>query len=221
MFLKLRNVFAPQDLAELRKVVEASQLVDGSASGKATLKQNLQSAQGNPGLEDATRKVIAALSARPEFQAFTLPRQINMVFNRYDTGMFYKTHMDAALMGGMNRQPMRSDLSFTLFLSDPSEYEGGELVIQTPLGEARAKEEAGNAIVYPANMLHEVQPVTGGSRLAAIGWIQSLLRDAEKRLVMFDLERLRLDIARDHPDSSYQERLDRIKENLMRSWAEL
>lgn len=221
MFLTLHNALPPQDLAEIRRILEATQFIDGAASGKASLKHNLQSPQGNPGLEQATHKILGTISGRAEFQAFALPRQITLIFNRYDSGMFYKTHMDSALMGGLGRQPLRADLSFTLFLSEPNEYEGGELVVQSPLGEIRVKEAAGNALVYPSNMLHRVEPVTSGVRLAAVGWIQSLLRDHGQRDLMFDLEQLRQDIQREHPDSSFQERLDRIKENLMRAWAEL
>lgn len=221
MLLKLQNALLPEDLAAVRSAVESAQLVDGSVSGKATLKQNLQSAQGNPGLQEATGRVVRSLASRKEFQAYALPRQFNVVFNRYDTGMHYKAHMDAALMGTGDRQPMRSDISFTLFLSEPTEYEGGELVVSSPLGEIRAKDAAGNAVVYPANMLHRVEPVTGGVRLAAIGWIQSVLRHGYQREIMFEIERLRWDISRDHPDSDYQERVDRIKENLMRSWVEV
>ena len=221
MLLKLHNVLSPQDIEVVRATLDSAEFIDGAASGKASLKHNLQSAQGNPGMQEATRKIVGALSARQEFQVYALPRQINLVFNRYDVGMHYKAHMDAALMGGANRQPMRADVSFTVFLSDPSEYEGGELVIRTPLGEIRAKDAAGNAVVYPANMLHEVVPVTSGSRVAAIGWVQSLLRHGYQRELFVDLEQLRQDIAREHPDSPYQERVDRIKENLMRAWSEL
>lgn len=221
MLLKLHNALSPQDLAAIRMALDSVQFVDGAVSGKGSLKNNLQSAQGNPGLQEATRKIVGAITSRQEFQAYALPRQVNMIFNRYESGMFYKTHMDAALMGGADRQPMRSDISFTLFISEPTEYEGGELVIQTPLGEIRAKDAAGNAVVYPSNMLHQVEPVTGGARVAAVGWVQSLMRHSYQREMLFDIERLRLDIARDHPDSAYQERVDRIKENLMRAWAEL
>ena len=129
--------------------------------------------------------------------------------------------MDAALIGGMSRQPLRSDVSFTLFLNAPEEYEGGELVVENPAAELRFKEAAGSAVVYPSNMLHHVEEVTRGQRLAAVGWIQSLVRDPGQRQLLYDLEQVRHDIVEALPDSAYQERLDRIKENLVRSWAEV
>ena len=221
MLLKLNNVMLPSDLGEIRKLLDQTEFIDGAASGRASLKNNLQSPQGNPGLEQATQTVLRALGARQEFQAFTLPRQITLIFNRYDSGMFYKDHMDAALMGGLNRQPLRSDLAFTIFLNDPGEYEGGELVIRSPLGEIRVKDVAGNGVVYPATMLHRVETVASGARLAAVGWIQSVVREASQRELLFELESVRRDVMQALPDSPHQERLDRIKENLIRAWAEV
>ena len=221
MFLKLHETLASDDLAAIRRVLESADLVDGTATGKATLKRNLQSPQGNPGLEDVTRQVVDAVTGRQEFHAYAAPQRVTVTFNRYDTGMQYKTHMDAAVMGDMGGKPMRTDLSFTLFLSEPADYEGGELAVETSLGEVRLKEAAGTAVVYPANMLHRIEPVTAGARLAAIGWVQSVLRHGYQRELMLDLYRLRAEIARDHPDSRYHERINRIKGNLMRSWAEI
>lgn len=221
MMLKLPQVLTPDVLANVRQQLEAARLQDGTISGKASLKRNLQSAQGNPGLEQPTQIVIQALTTQPDFKAFAVPKQITVVFNRYDTGMYYKNHMDAALMGGLRRQPLRSDLSFTLFLSDPADYGGGELVLQSPWGEVRCKEPAGSAVVYPSNMIHRVESVTEGYRIAAIGWVQSMFRDQAQRDILFDLHQLRRDIAAAAPDSPQQERMDRIMENLMRLWAEV
>ena len=219
--LKLHDALLPSDLAELRHILAKSQLIQGAASGKASLKNNLQSAQGNPGLERATQKVVGALMNRRQFTSYTLPRQVTLMFNRYDVGMFYKSHMDAALMGGLNRQPLRADVSFTLFLNDPADYDGGELVIQNPGGALRFKETAGTVVVYPANMLHNVEEVTRGHRLAAVGWAQSMVREASRRELLYDLDQVRHDIVSELPDSLHQERLDRIKENLVRAWAEV
>lgn len=221
MLLKLPQVLASDALAEVRRQVEDAQLSDGAISGKASLKRNLQSAQGNPGLEKPTQTIIQALTSQPDFKAYAVPKQITVVFNRYETGMYYKNHMDAALMGGLRRQPLRSDLSFTLFLSEPSEYGGGDLVMQTAWGELRVREPAGAAIVYPSNMIHRVEAVTEGVRLAAIGWVQSMFRDQAQRELLMDLHHLRRDIVRAAPDSPQQERIDRIMENLTRLWAEV
>ena len=113
MLLTFQSVLTPSELAEIRTLLGSAQWLDGALSGKATLKQNLQTAQGNPGLEKATQKVVQCLMSRDGFKAYAVPRQVTVVFNRYDQGMFYKDHMDAALMGGLHRQPLRSDISFT------------------------------------------------------------------------------------------------------------
>lgn len=219
--LKLPGVLAPDALAALRRQLDAAQLVDGTVSGKATLKKNLVSAQGNPGLEQPTQTVIQALSLQPDFKAYAVPKQVTVVFNRYDAGMFYRTHMDAALMGGLRRQPLRADLSFTLFLSEPGDYGGGELVLESPFGEVSLKEPAGTVVVYPSSMLHRVETVSQGARVAAIGWVHSMFRDQAQRQLLFDLYELRRDLVGAFPDSPYQERVDRIQENLVRLWAEV
>lgn len=219
--LKLPGLLAPDRLTELRRQIEAAELIEGAVSGKASLKRNRVSAQGNPGLEQATQTVVQALSAQPAFGAYAVPKQVTVVFNRYDAGMFYKSHMDAALMGGMRRQPLRSDLSFTLFVSAPEDYGGGELVLESPFGPLSLKEPAGTVVIYPSTMLHRVETVSDGVRLAAIGWIQSMFRDQAQRQLLFDLYALRRDLVGAFPDSPYQERIDRIRENLVRLWAEV
>ncbi len=221
MLLRVNNLLLPSDIASLREQIASAEFVDGSVSGKPALKNNLQSLQGNPGLEQASDKIIRSLMNRQEFKIYAMPKHVSLVFNRYDEGMDYKDHMDSAIMGGPRREPFRADLSLTLFLSEPVDYEGGELVIQSPLGEVRIKEAAGTAIVYPSTMIHRVEVITKGIRWAAIGWIQSMLREGPQRELLFELEQLRHDLVRDYPDSPYQVRVDRIKENLLRFWTEL
>lgn len=221
MILRLPQVLRPEEAVALRGTLEQGEMIDGTVSGKSSLKNNLQSTQGNPGMEQATQAVLRALMGREDVQSYAAPRQITMVFNRYDAGMFYKNHMDAALMGGMQRQPLRTDLSFTLFLSEPTSYQGGELVVETANGELALKGGAGDAVLYPSNMIHRVETITGGSRWAAVGWIQSLFRDPEQRAILFDIYKLRGEIGKIAPDSRLQEQTDRIRENLVRRWAEV
>src|SRR5690606_18221650 len=111
-----------------------------------------------PEVQQAMERMTRLLLADRRFTSFSHPRQLTMLFNRYEPGMFYKDHMDAALTGNARGQPLRTDLSFTVFLSDPEEYEGGEFVIRTGFGNLTVKEPAGNAICYPSNMLHRVEP---------------------------------------------------------------
>jgi PKHD-type hydroxylase len=221
VLLKLENVLDQTQVADVRRIVEAATYVDGSVSGKATLKKNLQAARGTEEFNAAIQKVVGALMARSEFKDYAVPKQISLEFNRYDPGMFYKNHMDAPLMGGVRSQPIRSDLSFTVFLTDPSTYDGGEFVLQTPYGEQRVKEAAGNAIVYPSSMIHRVDPVQSGTRWAAVGWIQSMLRDPAQREILYEISRLREMAVTAFPDSEMQERFDRVQGNLMRLWAEV
>lgn len=153
-----------------------------TASGLARdVKNNLQvSGRETDGLAEI---VAAAFRRSPEFQAFALPRRFaRPIFSRYDPGMEYGTHIDQALMG-----EVRTDLSVTVYLSRPETYDGGELVIQMPLGNQEIKLDAGEAIVYPSNCLHYVAPVTRGVRLAAVTWVQSLVRDESLRGILCDL----------------------------------
>ncbi len=219
--LKLEGVLTGDQIAEILRIVADAKFVDGTVSGKGSLKKNLQVDRGASQYETAIRIVAGALMANKDFKAYAMPKQITLEFNRYDPGMFYKAHMDAALMGGIRGQPLRTDLSFSVYLSNPDSYRGGEFVLETPYGQERIKEKAGSVIVYPSTMLHWVEPVEEGSRLAAVGWIQSMLRDESQRQIMRDIEALRAHTAKAFPDSETQERFDRLHSNLMRYWAEV
>ena len=219
--LKMEGVLNDEQIAEVRRIVEAAKFIDGSVSGKATLKRNLQAERSTKEFDAAIRIVVSALMAREDFKTYALPKQITLEFNRYDPGMFYKAHMDAALMGGVRGQPMRADLSFSVYLTDPADYRGGEFVLQTPYGQERIKGQAGTAIVYPSNMLHWVEPVEEGTRWGAVGWIQSMLRDEAQRQIAREIDALRGLVVTAFPDSEMQERFDRLQSNLLRYWAEV
>ena len=221
MLLKLHGVLGPADVADVRRIVEAATFVDGAVSGKATLKKNLQAARGTEEFSAAIQKTVGALMANVEFKNYAVPKQVTLEFNRYDPGMFYKNHMDAPLMGGIRNQPIRTDLAFTVFLTDPRTYDGGEFVLQTPYGEQRIKEDAGNAIVYPSSMIHRVEPVTSGTRWAAVGWIQSMVRGDAQREILAEIMQLREKVVAALPDSELQERFDHVHGNLVRLWAEV
>jgi len=221
MLLHLERVLDDDQLAEVRRIVEAARFVDGTVSGTATLKRNLQVDRAAPEFDKALRIVVGALMRRGEFKSYALPKQITLEFNRYDPGMYYRTHMDAALMGGVRGQPMRTDLSFTVALSNPDDYTGGDFVLETPYGEQRIRVPAGNAIVYPSGMLHRVEAVESGSRWAAIGWIQSMLRDEAQRRILLELETLRNRTVAALPDPEIRERFDWVHTNLLRYWVEV
>lgn len=162
-----------------------------TANGPARdVKNNLQLIGSAGAAEDGHlhREIGAALQRSAELQEFAFPRRfVNPMFNRYEPGMTYGPHVDNSLMGGFNG--VRTDLSLTLFLSPPSSYDGGELVLHLPSGEEAIKLDAGEAIVYPADLIHHVAPVTRGVRLAAVSWIQSAVHDERLRDLLHDLAR--------------------------------
>jgi PKHD-type hydroxylase len=178
---------------ELRQIVmrlAGGKFVDGklTAGGPAReVKNNLQVERSGPELTDIDQIILAALGRNQALQSFAFAKRILLpLFNRYENGMQYGAHVDAAVMG-KGADQIRTDLSMTVFLSDPASYDGGELALQTPLGEEEIKLEAGEAVVYPSSTVHRVTPVTRGVRLAAVTWIQSSVPDERLRAILFDL----------------------------------
>ena len=162
------------------------------------------------------RFVRQAMERSGAFQIYARPARVSpILFNRYGAGERYGTHMDDAIMGEGEAR-LRSDLSFTLFLADPEAYEGGELVLEGTDGERAVKPAAGTLVVYSTGALHRVEPVTSGERLAAVGWIQSLVRRADQREILFDLARIRDSV----PEGEPRLLMDRSIGNLLRLWAE-
>jgi PKHD-type hydroxylase len=187
------RIFQILNRAEVHQVVSSlanDLFVDGkkTASGRARhVKHNLQVDRTGADVTERDQIVLAALRRNEEFQTFAFPRRTLLpFFSRYEPGMEYGSHVDSAIMGSAN-EPVRSDLAATIFLSDPGSYEGGELVLQLPIGEQEVKLEAGEAIVYSATSLHRVAPVTKGVRLAALTWIQTSVPDDRLRAILTDL----------------------------------
>ncbi|MGB5870985.1 MAG: Fe2+-dependent dioxygenase, partial [Albidovulum sp.] len=160
-------------------------------------------------------KVGAALAANALFQSAARPRAMTpLILSRYRAGQTYGLHVDDALMGGI-----RTDISFTLFLSDPETYDGGALIVED-MAEARAfKPGAGDLILYPSTTLHRVEPVTRGSRLAMVGWVQSWIRHADQREILFDLDRAVEEAHAVGGKSAQFDRLAKTRSNLLRMWA--
>ncbi len=221
MLLRLEGVLDRAQVAELRRIMEAAKWNDGAVTGNPAFKNNLEALRSSPEYNSATKKIVGALMAQPKFRSYAWPKQVILGFNRYDPGMFYKNHMDAPIMGMEGGQAMRSDLSFTVALTDPADYRGGEFVAQTPFGEERLKLEAGNAIVYPSTMIHRVERIEEGTRWTAIGWIQSMMRDDVRREILYEIDQLRGIATREISGSEIVERFDHLHGNLMRLWAEV
>lgn len=182
------------------------------------VKQNEQAAQ-QPALEALKAIIHRALGRNALFQAVACPRVVHSIlFSRYGAGMGYGRHTDNALMGGANY--LRSDLSFTVFLSEPDTYEGGELVIEAADDERSYKLAAGSAIVYPSTTLHRVDPVVQGDRVVAVGWVQSLVRSAAHREILFDLETVKRTLFTQTGKTPEFDLLAKTTANLLRQWAE-
>ncbi len=222
MLFRIPQVLSPEDLTQISDVLAIAEFVDGKLTAgwhAKAVKNNQQLKSVLPEAKDLKRKVRSALLRNPLFQAAVRPRTIHtLLFSRYDTGMSYGRHTDNAMMGGHDFH--RSDVSFTLFLNDPSEYEGGELVIEGADAEQAYKLEAGMAIAYPSSSLHRVEPVTSGSRMVAVGWVQSLVRQPDKREILFDLETSRRSLFAQHGKSDEFDLISKSLSNLLRMWAD-
>ena len=165
--------------------------------------------------------VLQALDKHPVVQAAAWPKRFSkLILSRTGTGGGYGLHVDNALMG-LSERKLRTDLSFTLFLSDPETYDGGELLIEQVSGTQTYKPAAGDLVLYPSSSLHQVAPVTRGERLACVGWIESLVRDEAQRQILFDLETLRAELLRTIPAEDLRLlTLSKCIANLLRQWAE-
>ena len=218
MILAIADVLSAADVAEVRAGLAGATFVDGktSAGWSARLvKSNLQASAG-PDLDRVRALVETRLTEHAVFALATRPKSIiGPLFSRYEPGHAYGTHVDDALLGGV-----RSDVSFTLFLSPPESYDGGELVIDTPAGEEAFKLAPGSLVTYPATALHQVAPVTRGERLAAAGWVRSYVRDAGKRELLFDLDTARRRLFEREGKTAEADLLAKCAANLLRLWCE-
>ncbi len=222
MLLKIPGLISSEQAAQLRAQVAAAPLRSGRETGSAELKDNLQAGASDPALSSATQVVLTALSQSVEFNVFALPKTYNLMFNRYDAGMFYKAHMDQSLMYMGTPNMMRTDLSFTVFLTEPGDYEGGEFLVQTPFGDQVFKEPAGSLICYPSDMLHGVEPVRSGSRISAVGWIHSLIPDPKQREIFNAFDTLGHDVLAALPEpEAFRDRFARLRDNLLRAWCRI
>jgi PKHD-type hydroxylase len=218
MILAVPDVLSAADVAALRSGLAAVPFTPGDATAgwaASRVKTNLQASDG-PETEAMRALVQQRLMAHPVLALATRPKTIlGPLFARYRPGHAYGTHVDNALIGGV-----RTDVSFTLFLSDPRACDGGELVIDTPSGEEAFKLAAGSVVTYPATTLHRVTPVRSGERLAAAGWIRSHLREAAQRELLFDLETARQRLFDREGMTAEADLLAKCAANLMRMWCD-
>ncbi|PSB04748.1 Fe2+-dependent dioxygenase [Merismopedia glauca] len=220
MIFSLEEVLKTEELKHISDRLNPSDFIDGqkTAGWHAKLVKNNQqlpkSSQAYPALSELVKN---ALERHPLFTSAAQPKVIHsVIFSRYEVGMSYGTHVDNAFMGGDNY--WRSDLSFTIFLSPPDSYTGGELVMELSDGDRSYRLEAGAAIIYPASTLHRVETVTQGIRFAAVGWIQSLVRNSEHREILFDLDTVRRSIFAKEGKSLEFDLISKNYANLLRMW---
>lgn len=225
MLLHIPHVLNKQDVAELTADLATHDWVDGGRSSgpqAAALKNNLQFPVESSAFAGLSQRIAEALSRHPLFVSAVLPRHLlPPMFNRYSGGGRYGNHVDNALQRDrFSGVQVRTDVSTTVFLSEPEEYTGGELIIEDSYGEHEVKLAAGDAIVYPATSLHRVEPVTQGARTAAFLWTQSWVRDASQRKLLFDLDMNILQLRRQLGDSEEVLGLTNTYHNLLRQWSE-
>jgi PKHD-type hydroxylase len=226
MLVRIPALLDKTQLAHFRQVLERSAWVDGRATAgaqSAVAKHILQVPEDAPEARDLGQAILTALGRNETFVSAVLPlRVFPPLFNRYDTGMGFKAHIDNAIRFAPGLVRVRTDVASTLFLSDPAEYDGGELVIEDTYGEQRVKFEAGDLVAYPAASLHRVEPVTRGSRWAAFFWIQSMVRDEGARRLLYDLDqavrRVRASLS-DEDGAAIA--LTGVYHNLVRRWSEV
>jgi len=227
MLIQIPEVLRAAELAKVRAIVDAADWADGNATSgpqAALAKRNRQIAEDSPAAKRAGDVVLEALGKSSLFMAAALPAKVwPPMFNRYGAGEQFAMHVDNAVRikrGGVDR--LRSDLSATLFLSDPDSYDGGELTVEDTYGAHSVKLAAGDLILYPASSLHHVTPVTSGERLASFFWVQSMIRDDSQRRALFDMDvavqRLAGELGQGHASVVA---LTGTYHNLLRMWAEV
>ncbi|MDY6938759.1 MAG: Fe2+-dependent dioxygenase [Cyanobacteriota bacterium] len=223
MIFAIDDVLTPEELQQLDEHLDPKDFIDGklTAGWHAKLvKHNTQLSKKADYTKKLTEMVSSALWRNPLFKVATQPKTIHsMLFSCYKAGMSYGSHVDNALMG--NRSFLRSDVSLTLFLSDPADYEGGELIIENIDGERTYKLTSGSAIVYPSGALHRVAPVTEGMRLVVVAWVQSLVRDPMQREILFDLDTVRRSVFQQSGKTLEFDLISKTHSNLLRRWAEV
>jgi len=226
VLLQIPDVLTREQVIEARQLLDSADWVDGRVTAghqSARAKDNTQIPQDHPASQRLGDMIVTALQRSPLFISAALPlRVFPPLFNRYAIGQSFGNHVDNAIRqvpGSALR--MRTDLSATLFLTEPADYDGGELMIEDTYGVHSVKLPAGHMILYPSTSLHNVRPVTRGARVSSFFWIQSMVRGDAERTLLFDLDTAIQRVASDWPESAAPIQLTAVYHNLLRRWAEL
>jgi PKHD-type hydroxylase len=224
--VRIPNVLTADQVARCREVMLKAAWVDGKVTAghqSSQVKNNLQLPENSPEARELGGMVMQALARSQLFTSAVLPKQVfPPLFNRYDAGMTFGSHVDNSVRShAVSGITIRTDVSSTLFISAPEDYDGGELVVEDTYGRHSVKLPAGDMIVYPATSLHHVTPITRGSRIASFFWTQSMIRDESKRALLFDLDMAIMRLGGDHPEHASVVDLTAVYHNLLRQWAEV
>jgi PKHD-type hydroxylase len=227
MLLRIENALSAAELRQVRELIAGAPWVDGRVTAgdqSAGVKNNQQLAEDLPAAQQARHIVSVALARNPMFVTGALPKSVYPpLFNRYSgASNAFGAHVDNAVRThAATARHVRTDISCTLFLSSPAEYEGGELVVQDSYGDQRIKFEAGDLVLYPGTSVHRVEPVTRGERLACFFWIESMVRGGDQRRLLYDMDMAILALRRAHGDTAETISLTGCYHNLLRMWADV
>jgi len=222
MLTHIKAILDRQQLAAAHQLIAAGKYTDGGESAglaAGRVKHNEELALDPAQMSDLNNLVMNSLVQHPVYRSAAMPLRIAApYYAHYTKGMSYGEHVDDPVMG-MGSDLYRSDVSITIFLNNPDEYDGGELVIQTAFGEQQVKLPAGDAVLYPSSSVHRVAEVTRGERLVAVSWVQSLVQEPEKRALLHELNQARETLLREQPDSEVTRQVNQSYINLVRMWS--
>jgi PKHD-type hydroxylase len=226
MLITIPDVLTAAQVQQARAKLDAADWVDGKVTAgyqAQKVKENHQLPEGHPVAVELEEMVLAGLARSPLFMSAALPlRVFPPMFNRYTGGGRFGTHVDTAIRQlATTGQRIRTDISATLFLTKPEDYDGGELIVEDVYGSHSVKLPAGHMVLYPATSLHRVEPVTRGARVSSFFWIQSMIRSDADRSMLFDLDTAIQTLAKDVPGSPVGVQLTGVYHNLLRRWAEM
>jgi PKHD-type hydroxylase len=226
MLITIPDVLSAKEVTQARAALDTAEWVDGKVTAgyqAHSVKENLQLPEGHPVAVKLGEMVLGALARSPLFMSSALPlRVFPPMFNRYTGGGHFGTHVDTAIRSNATTgQRIRTDVSATLFLSAPEEYDGGELSVEDTYGVHSVKLPAGHMVLYPATSLHRVAPVTRGARVASFFWVQSMVRNDGDRTLLYDLDTAIQRLAVESPGNAVGVQLTGVYHNLLRRWAEM
>lgn len=223
MLVRIPSVLGQHAITQVQQIIAAEKFVDGRLSAGHSarkVKNNEEIDVRSQVLAQLNNLVMGSLVQHPVYRAAVLPLKVAApYYARYQTGMSYGDHIDDPIMQA--EAPYRSDVSITVFLNDPADYDGGELVVRTTFGDKEVKLPAGDAVAYPSSSIHHVNEVTRGTRLVAVTWIQSMVRDPLKREILYDLYQARESMLTNSPGDEITKKVDHSYVNLVRMWSDI